>query len=323
MHLDRLSLIQLLDLLSAREISCVELMIVDAGSHRGHAAEAERRRQPASARRDAGGRRSGRRATRRRRRSAAGRRAPRRQGPRGRGRHGDVHGLARVPRSGGRGRFDPGGAATRRPVRSSSARRTRRSSGSPRSPRTPCSASPARPGTRSARPAALAAVPRRCWPAECCRWLPPRTAAARSVFPASFTGAFGLKPSQGRIPRGPMKAWDYGSTAVYGPLTRTVEDGALFLDLVAGPSPCDPGSLPHPGLSYRDVLEFGDSPSSLRIAWSPDLGYARVQSDVAHGWPRTRRPCSIRPASRSNRSRSTCRAARRCSPRPGARWATS
>ena len=97
--------------------------------------------------------------------------------------------------------------------------------------------------------------------------------------PASFTGAFGLKPSQGRIPRGPMKAWDYGNTAVYGPLTRTVEDGALFLDLVAGPSPCDPGSLPHPGLSYREVLESG-LPSSTRIAWSPDLGYARVQSDV-------------------------------------------
>ena len=98
--------------------------------------------------------------------------------------------------------------------------------------------------------------------------------------PASFTGAFGLKPSQGRIPRGPMKAWDYGSTAVYGPLTRTVEDGALFLDLVAGPSPCDPGSLPHPGLSYREVLESG-LPSSVRVAWSPDLGYARVQADVA------------------------------------------
>ena len=98
--------------------------------------------------------------------------------------------------------------------------------------------------------------------------------------PASFTGAFGLKPSQGRIPRGPMKAWDYGSTSVYGPLTRTVEDGALFLDLVAGPSPCDPGSLPHPGLSYREVLESA-LPSSIRIAWSPDLGYASVQSDVA------------------------------------------
>ena len=98
--------------------------------------------------------------------------------------------------------------------------------------------------------------------------------------PASFTGAFGLKPSQGRIPRGPMKAWDYGSTSVYGPLTRTVEDGALFLDVVAGPSPCDPSSLPHPGLSYRDALESG-LPASTRIAWSGDLGYAGVQSDVA------------------------------------------
>ncbi len=77
-----------------------------------------------------------------------------------------------------------------------------------------------------------------------------------------------------------MKAWDYGSTAVYGPLTRTVSDAALFLDLVAGPSPCDPASLPHPGLSYRETLDSG-LPRSIRIAWSPDLDYARVQSDVA------------------------------------------
>ena len=63
------------------------------------------------------------------------------------------------------------------------------------------------------------------------------------------------------------------------PLTRTVADAALFLDLVAGPSPCDPGSLPAPGLSYREVFDSG-LPASTRIAWSPDLGYARVQSDV-------------------------------------------
>ena len=97
--------------------------------------------------------------------------------------------------------------------------------------------------------------------------------------PASFTGAFGLKPSQGRVPRGPMRSWDYGSTAVYGPLTRTVADAALFLDIVAGPSPCDPGSLPAPGLSYREVFDSG-LPASTRMAWSPDLGHARVQSDV-------------------------------------------
>lgn len=97
--------------------------------------------------------------------------------------------------------------------------------------------------------------------------------------PASFTGAFGLKPSQGRVPRGPMQSWDYGCTAVYGPLTRTVADAALFLDIVAGPSPCDPGSLPAPGFSYREVFDSG-LPASTRIAWSPDLGHARVQPDV-------------------------------------------
>ncbi len=97
--------------------------------------------------------------------------------------------------------------------------------------------------------------------------------------PASFTGALGLKPSQGRVPRGPMNAWDYTMTAVYGPLTRTVEDAALFLDLVAGPSPCDPASLPSPLQSYRAVFDAG-LPPGTRIAWSGDLGYARVQSDV-------------------------------------------
>jgi len=68
--------------------------------------------------------------------------------------------------------------------------------------------------------------------------------------PASFTGAFGLKPSFGRVPRGPADHWDYGSTSVYGPLTKTVEDAALVLDQIAGPSPYDPNSLPAPGLSY-------------------------------------------------------------------------
>ena len=44
--------------------------------------------------------------------------------------------------------------------------------------------------------------------------------------PASFTGAFGLKTSFGRIPKGPLKRWTYEDTSVYGPLTKTVEDGA-------------------------------------------------------------------------------------------------
>ncbi|HYD49204.1 MAG TPA: amidase [Terriglobales bacterium] len=98
--------------------------------------------------------------------------------------------------------------------------------------------------------------------------------------PASFTGTFGLKTSYGRIPKGPSDYWEYGDTAVGGPLTKTVEDGALFMDLVVGPSPYDPKSLPHPGLSYLSAVR-GELPRRLRLGFSPDLGYAVVQSDVA------------------------------------------
>lgn len=98
--------------------------------------------------------------------------------------------------------------------------------------------------------------------------------------PASFTGAVGLKTSFGRIPRGPFEHWEFIDTSVAGPLTKTVEDAALFLDQVVGPSAYDPNSLPHPGISYLDAVR-GPAPAGLRIGYSPDLGYAVVQSDVA------------------------------------------
>jgi aspartyl-tRNA(Asn)/glutamyl-tRNA(Gln) amidotransferase subunit A len=49
---------------------------------------------------------------------------------------------------------------------------------------------------------------------------------------------------------------------------------------VVGPAPQDPDSLPHPGHSYRELLRAGLE-GRLRIAYSPDLGHAVVQSDVA------------------------------------------
>src|SRR5258705_4399499 len=96
--------------------------------------------------------------------------------------------------------------------------------------------------------------------------------------PASFTGCFGLKPSWGRIPN-ESDLWVMDDTTAQGPLTRTAESAALFLDLTAGADPRDPNSLPHPGLCYRAVL--GDLPRGLRVGYSPDFGYAVVQSDVA------------------------------------------
>jgi len=98
--------------------------------------------------------------------------------------------------------------------------------------------------------------------------------------PASFTGTFGLKTSFGRVPRGRAAHWEFGDTSVYGPLTKTVEDAALVLDQTAGVSPYDPNSLPDPGLSYLEAVR-GNCPPGLRIGFSPDLGYAVVQSDIA------------------------------------------
>jgi aspartyl-tRNA(Asn)/glutamyl-tRNA(Gln) amidotransferase subunit A len=98
--------------------------------------------------------------------------------------------------------------------------------------------------------------------------------------PASFVGAFGLKPSFGRVPRGPYSFWEHEDTVCYGPLTKTVEDAALFLDVVAGYDPHDPTSLPAPVRPYvQAVAQPIDR--RLRIGFSPDLGYAVVQSDVA------------------------------------------
>jgi aspartyl-tRNA(Asn)/glutamyl-tRNA(Gln) amidotransferase subunit A len=98
--------------------------------------------------------------------------------------------------------------------------------------------------------------------------------------PASFVGAFGMKPSYGRVPRGPLQDYTLGSTVHYGPLTKTVDDAALFLDMVSGFDPRDPTSLASGPTSYRTTSRE-PFPGKLRIGYSPDFGYAVVQSDVA------------------------------------------
>ncbi|MEO6025892.1 MAG: amidase, partial [Candidatus Binatia bacterium] len=61
--------------------------------------------------------------------------------------------------------------------------------------------------------------------------------------PACYVGAYGLKPTFGRVPVGPLIAerpmLSWIDTVCWGPLTRTVRDAALFLDVVAGPDPAD------------------------------------------------------------------------------------
>ena len=96
----------------------------------------------------------------------------------------------------------------------------------------------------------------------------------------SFCGAFGLKPSFGRVAKGPLERWDHGATSVYGPLTKTVDDAAFLLDIVAGPDARDPRSLPRYVGSFLEDAKRGLA-RPLRVAYSPDLGHAVVQSDIA------------------------------------------
>ena len=95
--------------------------------------------------------------------------------------------------------------------------------------------------------------------------------------PAHFCGIFGLKPNYGRIPYLPIPNNDQASHI--GPMTRTVADAALFLKVMAGPHPLDHTTLPeecpdYPSLLSRDV-------AGMKIAFSADLGHARVDPEVA------------------------------------------
>jgi aspartyl-tRNA(Asn)/glutamyl-tRNA(Gln) amidotransferase subunit A len=95
--------------------------------------------------------------------------------------------------------------------------------------------------------------------------------------PAHFCGVFGLKPSFGRIPNYPVSIGDM--TGHNGPLTRTVADSALFMEVMAGPHPLDFTSLEAGPAAYHTRLHEGIK--GKRIAYSPDLGHARVDPDIA------------------------------------------
>ena len=95
--------------------------------------------------------------------------------------------------------------------------------------------------------------------------------------PASFTGIFGLKPTLGRVPVWPRSP--IGTLSHVGPMTRTVEDAALMLGVVAGPDPRDWHALPDRDVDYRRDLEAGVD--GLRIAYSATLGTAEVEPEVA------------------------------------------
>ncbi|MGH3474409.1 MAG: amidase [Aeromicrobium sp.] len=94
--------------------------------------------------------------------------------------------------------------------------------------------------------------------------------------PASFTGTVALKPTYGLVPMFP--ASPFGTLAHAGPMTRTVSDTALLMDVISGFDSRDWSALPTPTFSFLDGLD--DGVDGLRIAFSADLGYVRNDPEV-------------------------------------------
>jgi aspartyl-tRNA(Asn)/glutamyl-tRNA(Gln) amidotransferase subunit A len=94
--------------------------------------------------------------------------------------------------------------------------------------------------------------------------------------PCAFTGIFGIKASFGRVPAWPLSP--FGTVAHVGPMTRSVADAALMLNVLALPDARDWHALPYEPRDWRTGLDQGVA--DLRIAYSPDLGYAKVDKEI-------------------------------------------
>lgn len=102
--------------------------------------------------------------------------------------------------------------------------------------------------------------------------------------PAAFCGVYGFKPSFGRVPLvdRPNAFSAHTPFSHLGPMTRGVADAALMLDVMAGPHPRDPFSLPGPEstttTTYRDAVDRGVE--GVKVAYSPDMGTYSVDPRV-------------------------------------------
>jgi len=103
--------------------------------------------------------------------------------------------------------------------------------------------------------------------------------------PAALCGLFGMKASWGRVPLHPgcrddrfpgASGWE--SLEHVGPLTRSVADAALAFAVLAGPTPRDRHSLPSDTSAW--TIAPPETLRNVRLAFSPDLGFATVDSEV-------------------------------------------
>ncbi|MFB6103751.1 MAG: amidase [Halobacteriaceae archaeon] len=101
--------------------------------------------------------------------------------------------------------------------------------------------------------------------------------------PSAFCGVVGHKPSFGRVPN-PSSPDAFGAHSPFtdrGIHARTTAGAARMLDVMAGPHPGDPFSLPDDGLDATAAVATAlDGGIDLDIAYSPDLGMYPVDPRI-------------------------------------------
>lgn len=98
--------------------------------------------------------------------------------------------------------------------------------------------------------------------------------------PASFCGVYGFKASYGRVAQAirPDAFLSHTPTIHAGPITRTVEDAAVMLEVMTGPHPRDPLSVPDENPDYRQAVRRGID--TYEIAYSPAFDVFPVDERV-------------------------------------------
>jgi aspartyl-tRNA(Asn)/glutamyl-tRNA(Gln) amidotransferase subunit A len=96
--------------------------------------------------------------------------------------------------------------------------------------------------------------------------------------PCSFCGVVGLKPTYGRVSRAGVfpESW---SLDHIGPITRSVEDAALMLGVMAGHDPLDPTSSDEPVPDYLRRLR--DPTSGLMVGVPSNYFFERCDQEVS------------------------------------------
>jgi amidase len=84
--------------------------------------------------------------------------------------------------------------------------------------------------------------------------------------PSACCGLFGMKPQRGRVSYDGTEFEHWYGLSSMGPIARSVLDAAIFLDVVAGPSPHDPAPPAAPERSFTQAART--APGKLRIAIS-------------------------------------------------------